>query len=150
MRPKKDPLIIGLVNSIAEDSSDENGTSSGDNKLIMKHSIRELLFDGYDDPFLKWIFEEGLSPMNITRFGFLYGRNNSATDGLYTIYTGEGNMNNFGYMFSWNHKKELHVWDDTPTSQCNQLNLTWPGDLRPPYPEREDTAIRLFMPELCR
>ncbi|XP_074595030.1 protein croquemort-like [Brevipalpus obovatus] len=140
-----DTMLPNLVNSVTEENED--------NALFLKHKVGEILFEGYVDSFLDWTVAEGLSPVNVTRFGFFYGRNGSISDGLYTIYTGEANNEDkFGEMFSWENKTEFHFWNDsvTTTSQCNQINESWPGELRPVFPALEPVTMRLFMPELCR
>src|SRR5688500_18686303 len=81
--------------------------------LFVKHSVRELLFDGYEDDLLYIGKDLGISSAPITgRFGWFHLRNGSSTDGVYEMNTGMIDGNRFGYMESWNYKPQLDVWQN--------------------------------------
>lgn len=64
---------------------------NGRAQVIGTHTVRELLFDGYDDPLLDFIRQAHIPGVNLPfdRFGWFYARNGSADyDGRVNMYTG--------------------------------------------------------------
>ncbi|XP_053200433.1 lysosome membrane protein 2-like [Panonychus citri] len=136
---KADAMIYGFVEQVAVGNGDD---------LFLNHTASELLFKGYHDELLEFIEEAGLSPVRVSPFSFFGDRNNTNTDGSFTIYSGEsGTLSQFGLLHSWNNEKQLNIWND---SKCNSFNSAWPGDLRPPYPSSDPEELYLFAPDLCR
>ena len=82
---KSDPMIYGFIEQVAVGNGDD---------LFLNHTAGELLFKGYHDELLEFIEESGLSPVRISPFSFFGDRNNTNTDGSFTIYSGESNTLN--------------------------------------------------------
>ncbi|ODM87463.1 Protein croquemort, partial [Orchesella cincta] len=119
-----------------------------DTSLHVKKSIRELTFEGYEDPLLELasILPDFLLPTAIpfNKFGWFYTRNNSATyDGVLNMYTGRGHIQNFGKMARWNYNNESLGYQ----SNCNYIKGS-AGDLFPPNPQKD--SISIFSTDICR
>lgn len=116
-------------------------------QLFPKHTVRELLFDGYADDLIDAGQDLGFN-VPYDKFGWYYGRNNSATDGTYSIFTGEAEtMDKFGLLHSWNNQQMLPFWNGY---QCNRLDQSTPGDFRPPYVQPKPSVIYIFVGDICR
>lgn len=136
---KDDDLVYGFIEQVAVGNGDD---------LFLKHTVGEILFKGYHDDLLDFVEGAGLSPVSVSPFSFFGNRNNTNTDGHFTIYSGEkGTLDKFGLIHSWNNERKLDIWNDP---KCNSLETTWPGDLRPPYASNDLEEIKLFAPDLCR
>ncbi|ODM88946.1 Protein croquemort, partial [Orchesella cincta] len=119
-----------------------------DTSLHVKKSVRELTFEGYEDPLLELaaILPDSLLPTAIPfdKFGWFYTRNNSATyDGVFNMYTGKGHIRNFGKMAKWNYNNESRGYQ----SNCNYIKGS-AGDLFPPNPKKD--SISIFSTDICR
>lgn len=110
----------------------------------MRHKIRELLFDGYQDELIDQV--QGVMPIPYDKFGWFYAKNFSSTDGHFIIKTGLGDINKLGLMANW-------VASDNVTKFQNSCNLTFDGisagDLTPPFQTRA-SSIQMFVGEICR
>jgi hypothetical protein len=80
------------------------------------------------------------------KIGFFYGRNNSASDG---IYTNKNDTNKLGLMDSWNKQKNLNkYWFG---KQCDRIDLSSGGDFQPPYNlTKSNEPIYMFFEDICR
>lgn len=112
---------------------------------IVAHTVGEFMW-GYDDPLLK-IAKNLLPPeerMPFDKFGFFINRNGS-TDGLFNVFTGEGDITRYTTINTFNHKKYLDFWK---TEECNMINGT-DGSSFPPG-VTEDSLLYMFNENLCR
>ena len=110
--------------------------------LFPKHSARELLFDGYEDPILSE--GEGVIDIPFDRFGWFYKRNGSSSDGLFEMKTGAGEIASLGRLVSWNREQRLPF-----PGSCGSLDGVSAGDLYPAYQESVE-RIKMFVGEICR
>jgi len=121
-------------------------------KLFTTASVREILFDGYHDPLLDDLekFEEALPfikkfiPPGITdKFAFFYQRNGTDfTDGVWNMFTGEGDVSKMGQVYSWNYSTQ-GVFPD----QCGVVHGS-AGEFYTPHVQKNH--IDLFSNDLCR
>ncbi|KAF5278411.1 hypothetical protein FQA39_LY05900 [Lamprigera yunnana] len=108
-------------------------------------TIGELLFDGYEDPFVKMastlpFLAEGIPQFD--KFGWFYTRNNSYTfDGMFNMNTGKNNV--LGELRQWNYQNETTFYN----SSCAQVHGS-AAEFYPSYQERD--KIGFFSPDMCR
>lgn len=117
------------------------------NILFPAHRVRELLFDGYDDGMIFKAPAYNLEVQIKYKFGWFAGKNNTAPDGVYRIFTGESGTERLGYIDTWNGQRKLSYWN---SASCNRLDDTTPGDFRPPYQQPTPDTIRIFVGDICR
>ncbi|KAF8765006.1 Scavenger receptor class B member 1 like protein [Argiope bruennichi] len=115
-------------------------------ELIIKKKIGELAFKGYKDkllsnPAIKKYFK---SPYKDGYFAWFYHKN-ATDDGLFTVYTGEGNHANVNIIKSWNGQSSLKFWAN---DSCNSINGT-NAELGPPLFENQK-RYSFFQPLACR
>lgn len=132
-RRASDPSLADWINQIIE------GTES---KVFEKHTIEQLLFAGYDDPLIDET--KGLSDYPFDKFGWMYSRNGSSSDGRYTVATGLDSLFHIGQVIAWNNQSTLSGY----TGECSHFGTASAGDLFPP--ERNSDAIQLFVGDTCR
>lgn len=116
--------------------------------------VKEVLFEGYDDFFLKSLLE--LAEMNpeligsielppFDKFGWFYGRNESETyDGNFTIGTGVDNLENMGMMRLWNGANRTDFYRD----ECGIVRGST-GELWPPFRTGKTSNVTVFSPDIC-
>lgn len=116
--------------------------------LFMRGTVRALLFDGLPSYMIEAAEQIGI-PVPYDKFGWFYGKNNTAFDGTYRIFTGQsGTMDRFGLMDTWNNQNEIRGWNGKP---CSTLYGSSNGDLRPPSFGRERPEyISVFSADICR
>lgn len=110
----------------------------------------ELLFYGYEEPFLAHLAPVTKNPIHATgRFGFFYPKNNS-NDGTYTVNTGVKGMADYQEILRWKGADDITFWkaDLWGGNSCNMINGTTGNQF--PLPLRKDTPLRLYTAELCR
>ncbi|GBL67393.1 Scavenger receptor class B member 1, partial [Araneus ventricosus] len=78
-------------------------------------------------------------------FAWFYHKN-ATDDGLFTVYTGEGNHTDVNIIRSWNGQSELNFWANN--SSCNKINGT-NAELGPPLLDNQKT-YSFFQPLACR
>ncbi|CAL1540142.1 unnamed protein product [Lymnaea stagnalis] len=119
---------------------------TGEN-LIQELSVHDLMW-GYEDPLLKAAKKAAAEfkiHLNFSdMFGLFYNQNNS-NDGLYQIYSGMKDLDNFGNIVSWNGQTELNYWTN---DSANMINGT-DGTIYPPFIDLKATKY-LFSSDLCR
>lgn len=114
--------------------------------LFERHSIRQLMFDGYSDPLIQEAFMLNFEEMTIPfdRFGWFYGRNNSS-DGRFKIYTGKEDISKLGQLYSWRNSTQISQ------RGCGEVKgvLT---DFFPPLDVQKDppSQVDFFVSDLCR
>lgn len=131
----------------------------------MKHKIRQLLFEGYEDDLLTTASSFYPGEVAQTRFGWLYQKNNTSSDGLFRVYTGQlDSGRKLGLIDTWNNENENIKWK--VGEKCRSFDHTTTGDLQPPFFLRENyhllqyfgqqnllkplPSIRMFIADICR
>jgi scavenger receptor class B, member 1 len=134
-------------------------------QLPLAKTVRQYLFEGYNDPLLDLLNKLNSSEFNIPfdKFGWFYDvndgclrsvdsvfmlfilqRNNSwSYDGKFDMYTGHDNLSKLGILTEWNdtnHTKYNY-------GACSMVNGTT-GELWPPVNGTAD--LDLFATDLCR
>ncbi|KAG0713999.1 Lysosome membrane protein 2 [Chionoecetes opilio] len=116
---------------------------------FVTRSVRELLFDGYEEPLLRQLADLTKDPEHATgRFGFY--RKNNTNDGTYTVYTGVRGMDQYQHIARWRGDPQIHFWkgDAWGGDTCNMINGT--AGTQFPRPLSRGTPLRLYVAELCR
>ena len=133
--------------------------------VILRNNVRHLLFDGYNDTFLEAASKLYPNKVSQTKFGWFFGRNNTSTDGVYRIFTGQGDHlgQTMGLIDTWNEDKVLKKW--LFGEKCSSLADTFAGDLQPPFfvrnnhrllnyfdniPPEPMPSLRMFFGDMCR
>nr|XP_045610405.1 lysosome membrane protein 2-like isoform X1 [Procambarus clarkii] len=138
--------------------------------LFDRHTVGELLFDGFLLPEFDFDFSHLSPKLNFTqgwtgtiyeilqkmgvsnipaflqenKLSLLFGRNDT-NDGIHTVSTGEKDMSTYLETQEWNGKSALTYWND---QYCNMINGT-DGSQYPPKVTK-DTVLKIFTSELCR
>lgn len=121
-----------------------------DMKPFITRPAGQLLFDGYDEPFLKQLAPITKNPVHATgKFGFFYPKNNT-NGGTYTVNTGVKGMAEYQDILRWRGQESLTFWKEDlwGGDTCNHINGTSGNQFAPPV--RKDTPLRLYTSELCR
>lgn len=116
-------------------------------RLFVTKTVGELLFDGYEDPLLEYLYltNSSIIPIRSSKFGWFLNRNNSwSYDGTFNVNTGEHDISKMGTLHTWNGETTTGVYSDG----CSQINGTF-GNLWPPN-LNTDNDITLFIPHMCR
>nr|WBG54460.1 scavenger receptor class B1 [Austinograea rodriguezensis] len=112
-------------------------------------TVRELLFDGYEEPLLLQLADLTGDPEHATgRFGFY--RKNNTNGGAYTVYTGVKGMDNYQNIARWRGEAMLGFWKRDPSGgdTCNMINGTAGSQF--PRPLTRHSMLHLYVAELCR
>ncbi|XP_077517685.1 protein croquemort-like isoform X1 [Amblyomma americanum] len=117
--------------------------SETESKLFISKSMRELLFEGYEEPIFR-IAKSMNFPVPSDRFGWLLGKNDT-DDGEYTIFTGSKGMDNYGAMDNYNGLNATSAYH----GHCNLINGTV-GDMYPPLALEKKENLTLFVSDFCR
>uniref|UniRef100_T1IPI6 Scavenger receptor class B member 1 n=1 Tax=Strigamia maritima TaxID=126957 RepID=T1IPI6_STRMM len=113
--------------------------------LVINATIRQLIWDGWDDPILKTLHQ--ILPnakYPYTRFAYFYNRNGSH-EGQMTVNTGKDDYHKYNLIDTWNGKRVLSNWAG---SECNKIRGS-PGDLYPPERNKKE-PLTYFLPDFCR
>ncbi|OTF81154.1 replication factor C subunit 5-like protein [Euroglyphus maynei] len=133
--------------------------------FILKHKIRHLLFEGYEDDLLTTASSFYPGEVSQTKFGWLFEKNNTSSEGLFRVYTGQlDSGRKVGLIDTWNNEKENIKWKTG--KKCRSFEQTTTGDLQPPFFMRENyhllqyfgqenllkpmPNIRMFIADICR
>ena len=132
MKTKIERDIIGVLIKVLKDE-----------KLFITKPVKEILFDGYEDPILSLLdplTKIGIKLPGLTsRLGLFFGRNNTwYSDGITNIHTGVNGLNQLGQMASFNHSKTYPYFE----GECAKYKGS--PELFPPYLD-EKTKQFLFM-----
>ncbi|GAB0094338.1 Protein croquemort [Sergentomyia squamirostris] len=118
-------------------------------RMTVTKSVRELLFDGYDDPVLNFVRKLNISSFVIpfTKVGWFVDRNNSAThDGRFNIFTGDDDLRKLGLMDHWNNVNRTKYY----RGDCGKVTGTT-GEIWPPLPsDKSQGDIEMFTSDICR
>eukprot|EP00095_Tigriopus_kingsejongensis_P012252 maker-scaffold472_size162276-snap-gene-0.29 protein:Tk12252 transcript:maker-scaffold472_size162276-snap-gene-0.29-mRNA-1 annotation:"hypothetical protein DAPPUDRAFT_303163" len=113
-------------------------------QLFIKKTVRELLFEGYEDTLLAladWFGQESSIPLD--RFGWFYKRNGTTwADGTFNMYTGERDIAEMGKINHWNYENRTQFDDE-----CGRIHGS-AGGFYPPGEARK--SLLLFSHEACR
>ncbi|KAK3870639.1 hypothetical protein Pcinc_024147 [Petrolisthes cinctipes] len=119
-------------------------------KPFVTKPVRELLFEGYEEPLLLQLATLTNDPLHATgRFGFFYPKNNT-NDGNYTVKTGVLGMEDYQYIMKWRGEERINFWktDMWGGDTCNMINGTSGNQF--PRPVTKSTLLELYTAELCR
>lgn len=114
--------------------------------LYRTQTVKELIFDGYFDPFVDLVQKsnnEEILP-NAT-FGLMYGQNNT-DDGEYIVDSGINDPSQFSKVVSWKNMTKLPYWPEG--THCTMINGTDGSQYRPFI--TKDSVVRMFIPEIYR
>lgn len=116
--------------------------------IWVRRTVREILFDGYDDPLLK-IAQTAPSLFGTDvqgdKVAWFFNRNGSAYfDGVLNAETAAEDMKNLGIIRSWNYKDKSDFFD----GECSKVAGSV-GDIFPPVQVKED-QLEMFVPDFCR
>lgn len=116
-------------------------------KLAVTHSVRSLIFDGYDDKILDLLKRLNLKQFDIPfeKFGWFVDRNGSSSyDGRFHMYTGEDSISNLGLLQLWNHQDRTAAYP----GECGRIQGTtaelWPPEMDHLKP------LTMFIGDVCR
>ncbi|XP_053675848.1 protein croquemort-like [Anopheles nili] len=119
-----------------------------DGALLWKNKpVRQLLFDGVDDPLLDLLKTINNTDLNIPfdKFGWFVGRNLSDTfDGTFTMKTGSDGLDTMGFLTQWNGAPRTGMY----RGRCGEVYGT-SGELWPAF-TRTPENITLFPSDICR
>lgn len=116
-------------------------------KLFIIKTVRELLFDGYEDSLLTFIKKINSTAFDVPfdQFGWFVDRNGSSKfDGRFNMYTGRNNIKTLAMLTSWNGHSSVSFYKNG----CGMFNGTT-GELWPLHLELNET-ISVFVPDICR
>ncbi|GIY40901.1 scavenger receptor class B member 1 [Caerostris darwini] len=128
-----DPFFISGIDSILKFTN---------SRLYVTKSIRNLLFDGYEEEILNTAKDIGIE-VPYDKFGWFYRKNNS-DDGEYTIFTGKSDVDKYGYVDLWKGSNVL----SGRHPPCNQIQGT-AGDMWPPFRNDKRQKLSLFVADVC-
>lgn len=116
-------------------------------RLFEEHTVHEFLW-GYQEKTLKKInditskFGYNFS----TTVGLFTGRTkNGSDDGIYTVFSGEKDIQRLNEINTWRNKTSLGFWN---TTYCNMLNGT-DGSMWHPFIKKSE-RLSLFSSDICR
>ncbi|XP_072515403.1 scavenger receptor class B member 1 isoform X2 [Salminus brasiliensis] len=111
---------------------------------FLTKTVGELMW-GYDSKLVDFLnkYFPGMLPIS-GKFGLFAEFNNSNT-GLFTVFTGQGDIRKVHQVDSWNGLKEVDYWNSKP---CNMINGT-AGQMWPPFMTTEST-LPFYSPDACR
>ncbi|XP_074604878.1 protein croquemort-like isoform X2 [Brevipalpus obovatus] len=115
-------------------------------KLITKHTVGQLLFEGYEDKLIDAARKMKM-PVPYDKFGWFYGRNHTVSDGIFEVYTGKSDLNRIDEMYSWNGNHTLKLWWG---DQCNSLKDVSASDFQRPFQETPLEKLNIFVGDICR
>lgn len=118
-----------------------------DSKLFITKTVRELLFDAYEDSLLTFIKKINSTAFDIpfNKFGWFVDRNDSSEyDGRFNMYTGKQNIKQLAMLTSWNGQSSVSFYKNG----CGLVNGTT-GELWPLHLDANE-SISVFIPDICR
>lgn len=136
MMKDKWPIIKEIVNKLL---IKKGGT------LTATKKVREVLFDGYEDPLLAFLKKLNISNIPFNKFGWFFGRNNSYTyDGRFTMFTDQYDATSLGYLTHWNGRNLTGYYEGECGKVFGSSGELWPRQMKPNSPKS------IFIPDLCR
>ena len=116
---------------------------------FVTRTVKELLFDGYEEPLLRQLADLTGDPEHATgKFGFY--RKNNTNGGAYTVFTGVQGMDTYQHIARWREEPVLNFWkaDRAGGNTCNMINGTAGSQF--PRPVSRRSLLWLYVAELCR
>uniref|UniRef100_A0A0A9X4N1 Protein croquemort n=1 Tax=Lygus hesperus TaxID=30085 RepID=A0A0A9X4N1_LYGHE len=122
------------------------GFTTLQHEVYIEKTVRELLFDGYEDNILKILkYHPEYRNEIADKFGWFYKRNASdEVDGLFNMDTGENDLTQVGKIREWNGQTR----NDFFPGKCGEVAGT-SGEVFPPWLTTKD-QLGLFSGDLCR
>jgi len=122
-------------------------------QLFITKPVREILFEGYKDPLLDEVeqlekfmpfIKNLIPPGSMTdKFAFFYNRNTTDdADGVFNVYTGQGDVTKMGRVATWNYANHMYFPDT-----CGDVNGS-AGEFYTPGIKRDH--IEMYSNDLCR
>ncbi|XP_066601238.1 protein croquemort-like isoform X2 [Prorops nasuta] len=112
-------------------------------RLVVTKSVRELIFDGYDDKVLRIARKMKATTIPYDKFGWFFARNGSDSyDGTFNMLTGVNNFLGLGMIKEWNYSNQSKYYQ----GECGIVKGS-NGDLWPPLPDNKTVSI--FIPDMC-
>lgn len=113
--------------------------------MVIRKTVRELLFDGYDDPLLDILKKWKKFNIPFSKFGWFVERNDSSTyDGHFQIFTGQRNLRQMGILSQWNFSNKTKFYHDDCSMIKGTTGELWPVDLN------ATGDITVFITDICR
>lgn len=113
--------------------------------LFPKHTIRELLFEGYTDVLIQEASKLHGMKVPFDHFGWFYQRNATSSDGRHEIFTGLDDVSQIGHIFSWNGSETLQNF----RNECNSLEGVT-SEFQYPFSDSRPEALKVFVGDICR
>ncbi|XP_066248766.1 protein croquemort [Euwallacea similis] len=113
--------------------------------IYVRKPVRELLFEGYDDPLVDMMSKLNMSSIKIPfkKFGWFSERNNSVTyEGVYNMYDGGDDLEKLGLITEWNYEHVTSYY----SGKCAIVNGS-SGELW--YPPHNDDKVPIFSSDMC-
>jgi hypothetical protein len=116
--------------------------------ISVHRTVREVLFDGYEDPFLKIVNTVPSlfgTDVQDDKVAWFFNRNGSSHfDGVLNAETASENMEVLGIVRSWNYKNRSDYFE----GECSKVAGSV-GDIFPPVKSKGD-QLEMFVPDFCR
>lgn len=115
--------------------------------LAVTHTIRDLIFNGYEDKILDLLRRLKLKKFEIPfeKFGWFVDRNGSSIyDGRFHMGTGDSNIADLGMLQMWNYDMETSAFP----GECGRIKGTT-GELWPPEKDFKK-PLSMFVGDVCR
>ncbi|XP_041376213.1 lysosome membrane protein 2-like [Gigantopelta aegis] len=142
------PVLMTLLASLHSESglvreivSFVLGLSGQD--IIITRSVSDVIW-GYHDPVLAKAMKIAKSWFYTDYVGYFINKNNT-DDGLYTVFTGENDINKLGVINKYNGSSYVDYWS---TKWANMINGS-DGTIAPPFQEKT-TTLPMFSSDICR
>lgn len=121
----------------------DNAFKKFNQQLTVTKSVRQLLFDGYDDKLVKSLLSNTqVLKIPFKKFAWFYQKNNSLNqEEVFTVWTGKDDQDKTGLMCEWHDEKSsFHP------GSCGFANSSYGDD----WPGLNDTdTVSLFIPNIC-
>ncbi|KAH8282028.1 hypothetical protein KR054_004960 [Drosophila jambulina] len=114
-------------------------------QVTVTRTVDEMLFKGYEHPFIK--LGKVLRPDDVpyVRIGFQYPRNGSTSfDGDINMFTGADDIAKMGQIHTWNNMTHTGAFEGI----CGQVRGSM-GEFFPPNLSTND-SVYMYMPKMCR
>lgn len=118
-----------------------------DHGFIIEKTVKELLFNGYDDILMKALaLVDPEARKYKGRFGYLLNQN-ASYDKLFSVFDGTDNVNRLNYIFKINNTDHLNTWFG---EDCNSFAGVTRGEIFPPMRTTPFNNIYFFVSDFCR
>jgi scavenger receptor class B protein 1 len=122
-----------------------NGIVKGTKSVLFpRHTVSELLFEGYSDKLIT--AAKRFFPVPYDKFGWFYGRNDTSSDGNFTISTGKSLVSSLGKLNAWNNHSQLWMYRNS----CMSLDDVSAGDFQRPLELTTPSYIKIYVGDICR